>query len=350
MSSKLQYFADVPDKSVLLDIPHYRYEIRILNNLQSQLGYSLDIATSMKEISTNADLYYGRWATSGFKSTIISRLARAPSLIYTSGSEITNTKSHTNNESYSDRPLWHRIAIKANLRLCSKVLVSSDYNKKQVQNICTNDVEILPHYIDTSRYSPGEVNTDLPFSNNNYILTISWLSQSHIEGKCLYKIIDLAANLGGKYKFIILGSDRGGYQSLKKYIKMRDVKNNLKVITDFTEEEKIDLMRGARMYFQPTLHEGFGMANLEAMSIGTPVVTSERGAVPEVVGRNAVFVEPDDLKDMCNKIVDLWSDDNRLKKFSKVGRKRAVSNYSIQTGEESFKKVLREYLSDQKSN
>lgn len=344
MSFKLQYFSDVSGRSILFDIPHYRYELKILDNLQDKLGYSLYIATSLNEMSTNADLYYARWATSGIKSTIISKLAGAPSLIYTGGSEIVNTNSNTNNEGYSDRPLWHQVAIRANLNLCTKVLVPSEYNKREVQNICSNDVGILPHYIDTTVYSPGGTTTNLPFNENEYILTISWLSESHIMGKRLYEVIDLANNVNNKYKFVILGSDRGGYQDLQQYIKTKELMSNLKIITDFSEKEKIDLIRGARMYFQPTLHEGFGMANLEAMSVGTPIVTSARGAVPEVVGDNAVFVEPDNLEDMSMKVTELWDDDYRLNKLSKGGRKRAVSNFSIQTGEEFFEKVLKVYL------
>jgi glycosyltransferase involved in cell wall biosynthesis len=50
----------------------------------------------------------------------------------------------------------------------------------------------------------------------------------------------------------------------------------------------------AGMLVLPSHHEGFGLPVLEAMTVGVPVVASRRGALPEVAGDAASFVEPDD--------------------------------------------------------
>jgi hypothetical protein len=44
----------------------------------------------------------------------------------------------------------------------------------------------------------------------------------------------------------------------------------------------------------PSLYEGFGLTALEAMASGTPVVVSDRGALPQVVGDAALLVDPED--------------------------------------------------------
>lgn len=54
------------------------------------------------------------------------------------------------------------------------------------------------------------------------------------------------------------------------------------------------LYRNARALVFPSLDEGFGLPPLEAMASGTPVVSSRRGSLAEVLGESAVFVEPDD--------------------------------------------------------
>jgi glycosyltransferase involved in cell wall biosynthesis len=52
------------------------------------------------------------------------------------------------------------------------------------------------------------------------------------------------------------------------------------------------LMAGAAAFCLPSLYEGFGLTALEAMACGAPVVVSDRGALPEVVGGAGVVVAP----------------------------------------------------------
>jgi glycosyltransferase involved in cell wall biosynthesis len=53
-----------------------------------------------------------------------------------------------------------------------------------------------------------------------------------------------------------------------------------------------DLYRAAAVTAYPSLYEGFGLPLVEAMACGSPVVASDRGAIPEVAGDAAVLVEP----------------------------------------------------------
>lgn len=58
----------------------------------------------------------------------------------------------------------------------------------------------------------------------------------------------------------------------------------------------------------PSLTEGFGLPPLEAMFLGCPAVVSPRGALPEVCGAGAVYVEPDDTRAWVNAIARLHRD------------------------------------------
>ena len=60
------------------------------------------------------------------------------------------------------------------------------------------------------------------------------------------------------------------------------------------EQDKVPLYSGATAFLFPSLYEGFGMPVLEAMACGTPVLTSDRSALPEVVGDAGLLIDPDD--------------------------------------------------------
>ena len=53
-------------------------------------------------------------------------------------------------------------------------------------------------------------------------------------------------------------------------------------------------MRGARAVVFPSLYEGFGLPVLEAMQLGTPVITSTESSLPEVAGEASLLVNPYD--------------------------------------------------------
>ena len=66
-------------------------------------------------------------------------------------------------------------------------------------------------------------------------------------------------------------------------------------------EQLVLLLRGARALLFPLVFEGFGLPVLEAMTVGTPVMTSDRTSLPEVAGDAALLVDPTDLAGMTHK-------------------------------------------------
>ncbi|MEK7521779.1 MAG: glycosyltransferase family 1 protein [Patescibacteria group bacterium] len=75
------------------------------------------------------------------------------------------------------------------------------------------------------------------------------------------------------------------------------------IFTDFvSEEEKADLLSGAKCLVSPSFWEGFGMHVLEAMACGCPVVVSKVGSLPEVVGEAGILVDPGDSDSIAKGI------------------------------------------------
>ena len=68
------------------------------------------------------------------------------------------------------------------------------------------------------------------------------------------------------------------------------------------------LYAGARLLVLPSLDEGFGLPVLEAMSAGVPVLTSNRGALPEVSGDAGIAVDVDDVEAFSGALARLATD------------------------------------------
>ncbi|MEA2727608.1 MAG: hypothetical protein QOF70_2083, partial [Acetobacteraceae bacterium] len=90
-------------------------------------------------------------------------------------------------------------------------------------------------------------------------------------------------------------------------------------------------MRGARALLFPSLYEGFGLPVLEAMTLGTPVMTSNVTSLPEVAGDAALLVDPRDISAMAAAIRQLDNDTDLLGELSVRGRiqaaKFSMANY-----------------------
>ncbi|RYG26931.1 glycosyltransferase family 1 protein [bacterium] len=80
--------------------------------------------------------------------------------------------------------------------------------------------------------------------------------------------------------------------------------------------------RGAHALLHPSLHEGFGLTLLEAMALGCPVVASDRGAIPEVAGNDALLYDPFDAAGMGEALVQLLNPGLR-DRLAEQGRERS---------------------------
>ena len=61
------------------------------------------------------------------------------------------------------------------------------------------------------------------------------------------------------------------------------------------DDDLIGLYRAADVFLFPSRYEGFGFPPLEAMACGTPVISSDRTSLPELIGDAGVLVDPDDV-------------------------------------------------------
>lgn len=126
----------------------------------------------------------------------------------------------------------------------------------------------------------------------------------------------------------------------------RDAKASGRVIFtgEIDDEALAELLNTANALVMPSLWEGFGLPALEAMSCGTPVLCSNRGSLPEVVGKDGLFFDPTNTTEIASQIVQLLTDPARqdserqrvLDQAAKFSWHRAA-----ELAEASFKNALR---------
>jgi len=102
-----------------------------------------------------------------------------------------------------------------------------------------------------------------------------------------------------------------------------DMGDNLVLTGVVTDLELACLYNAASIVVHPSKYEGFGLPVLEAMSCGTPVVTTTSSSLPEVAGGAAVVVDPDDVWGFGDAIQDLYADPGRRSKMAEQGLERA---------------------------
>jgi glycosyltransferase involved in cell wall biosynthesis len=107
-----------------------------------------------------------------------------------------------------------------------------------------------------------------------------------------------------------------------------------------------DVLAAADMYVSAIDTEGFGIAVVEAMLHGLPVVLANGGAHPELTenGAHGVLFDADDASDLARKVIELWMDAQRRASIASSARAHAAKSYSPRRYAENFHNLVAEVV------
>jgi N-acetyl-alpha-D-glucosaminyl L-malate synthase BshA len=180
-------------------------------------------------------------------------------------------------------------------------------------------IEVIPNFVDTQLYAPGErkPGPKLIVHNSNFrpvkrvedVVRVFFA----VQQKC-----DCQLALIGD------GPERSRLERLVHELglahKVRFLGKQLRFV---------EVLQAADVFLLPSEIESFGLAALEALACGVPVVATRQGGVPEVVsdGENGFLAEVGDLDAMTDAILRIFQDDGRMRD---AARKTAVMKFPLE--------------------
>ncbi|TAN34038.1 glycosyltransferase family 1 protein [Patescibacteria group bacterium] len=179
-----------------------------------------------------------------------------------------------------------------------------------------------------------------PANSNPYILFLGTIEpRKNIIG--LIEAFEKACpSLPAPYTLVIAGAAGWNNKQIYERAKNSPIKDKIKILGYVRPEEKPALYAGAALFCYPSIYEGFGFPVLEAMSAGTPVLTSNRSSLPEITSGAAHLVNPNNVSDMAAGIINILTNE-KLRNFLKEKGQEQAAKFLWQEAAEKFLSVIR---------
>jgi len=135
------------------------------------------------------------------------------------------------------------------------------------------------------------------------------------------------------YRFILVGKEDHFYARLKDMARKQGLKNI--IFTGFINDGVLNVLyRFAVCYVFPSLYEGFGLPPLEAMTRGLLVLSSNQGALPEILGEAVRYFNPHIAGSLEKELAEILNSENVRKEFIRRGYNQAARyNWENMTNE-----------------
>jgi glycosyltransferase involved in cell wall biosynthesis len=315
-------------------VEFYRVDIRILK----ELGHEVVLAGTPGTLDWKADLYFCWWWGHSPLPLLAGKLRRRP-VIVTGAFDYSTCRKEIPGLCYLDRPWWQKVVLRTSLLLADRNLFISQSECEEVtSNLRVRNPVCATLAIDTDFYSPADFSPD----QSDYFFTVTWTSRTNAIRKGLIPTIEAFAEVARKEKHLrlVVAGKHGDYlPDLQKLAQGLGVGDRVEFIGMISDEEKLLHYRKCLAYVQPTLYEGFGHAIGEALACGARVITSPRGAVPEVAGEFAYWVQPDSRQEIV-AAMEMVVATPVAEGEAQARHQWICSNYSIAARRAALKSVL----------
>ena len=286
-------------------------------------------------------------------------VSKLPIIITLHGTSLNEIKSALNSNSLKGYVLASYLFLKILadrsdrllLRNANKIITVSYQlcnDVKKQYNLPEEKLIVIPNGIDTDKFKPMNVD-DLKEKLNlsgKVILTVGRIEKQKGYHLLLKILPDILKN--HDVKLVIVGT--GSYlPNLKKMAVKLDIRDKFKFTGKVSDNDLPKYYSLADVFAFPTLRmEGLPLVIPEAMACEKPVIASKIGGIPTVIEdkKDGFLIEPNNLKELRDKILMLLEDDKLAKRVGKNSRSKVVKKFSIDKMVDDTIKVYEEVISN----
>lgn len=254
---------------------------------------------------------------------------------------------------YSFFERWYtKFAIRSAIKKAT-IFVPSNFIKKELEyffnkKLNADKIKVVHNGYDKELFKPLSDLDTLSKTLEKYNLAQPYfLSISRLEEKKntvgIIKAFDIFRkdNPNQKYSLILLGKPGFGFEDVELAIKESEYKNDIKIPGWVETQDVPVLMSGSSVFIFPSFYEGFGIPVLEAMAMGTSVITSAISSMPEVAGGGAILINPNKPVEIAQALFVLTNNPKFKQELIQKGLAQ-VLNFSWQkTAQEIWENVSR---------
>jgi len=231
---------------------------------------------------------------------------------------------HASQHQYKNYPPPFNLFERYTLKHADAILVRNSMAKDVLeQKGYKGRLEIITHGVDTEAFKPHNISM-----NKNESKPVIGYVGSLIKQKGLNHLLEAVSDL--QCKILIVGDGPEKEYLLKLSL---DLKIDIQFEPAASHKQVAGYMNQMDIFVLPSLTrpnwvEKFGRVLIEAMACGVPIVGSNSGEIPNVIGPAGLIFKEGDNGDLRDKLDLLLNNKDLRDKFGKLGRKRSVENYS----------------------
>lgn len=223
----------------------------------------------------------------------------------------------------------------------------SDFLKRETVrdfSVPESRIEVVPNFVDTRIYRPGLEpchRATLAPDGEKIVMHIS----NFRPVKRVEDVVEIFARVLGEIPSrLVLVGDGPDLPRARVKVEELGIRDSVVFLGEYTPVQ--ELLSCSDLFLLPSGSESFGLAALEAMACGSPVVASRVGGLPEVImdGETGYLCEAGDIDEMAAASIKILSDDKHRKELSDAGRAFAVKHFSseciVPRYEEYYRRIL----------